>query len=89
MNTDKKKQTDDIYDLMMCTLSQCGVDIRTVAGEPDGGLVKLAGCRVLFLNNRSSLEQKKECCLNALRILNAEQAHLPPRIRQLLGEEDW
>jgi len=78
MNTDKKKQTDDIYDLMMCTLSQCGVDIRTVAG-----------CRVLFLNNRSSLEQKKECCLNALRILNAEQAHLPPRIRQLLGEEDW
>jgi len=74
---------------MIRALSECGVDIRTVTGESDGGLVKLTGCRVLFLNNRSTLEQKKECCLNALRILNAEKAHITPRIRQLLGEEDW
>jgi len=82
-------QTDDDYDMMVRALSECGVDIRTITGETDGGLVTMPGSRVLFINNRSTLGQKKECCLHALRILSAEQAHMTPRIRQLLGEEDW
>lgn len=80
---------DPDFTLLVRTLENCGVEIRTEKCEGEGGLVRIQDRHVLFLSVYSPIEHKKKVCLDAIRKLMHPRMHVAPRIRKLLGEEEW
>jgi hypothetical protein len=75
--------------LLMQTLERLGVEVRQEPCDSNGGLVRVRDKRVLFLDSAGDAETRKRMCLDALRRLDLGGVHVPPRIRALLGEEEW
>jgi hypothetical protein len=44
---------------------------------------------ILFLHDTVSPAQEKELCLDAIRKMGPSAVHVPPRVRELLGQDDW
>jgi hypothetical protein len=80
---------DRDLDLLMRTLDEWGVTIRTEQCDGEGGLVRIKDRHILFLPINGSAQQKKQICLAAIGKLMHQNAHVAPRIRKLLGEEEW
>ncbi len=82
------KQDENLL-LLMQTIEHFGVEIRHEPCESNGGLVRMREKRVLFINSALGTEGQKEVCLGALRRLDMSGVHVPPRVRALMGEDDW
>ena len=82
------KQDPDIT-LLLHTLDKMGVEIRRGVFDSPGGLVRMEGGYILFLHDAVSPGQKKELCLDAIKKIGPSAVHMPPRVRELLGEDDW
>jgi hypothetical protein len=81
--------TEDDRILCIRTLEKAGVEIRIGNLESDGGLVKLADVLVLFIQKNIPLQRECTVYLLAIQKLGTDMVHIPPRIRALLGEEEW
>jgi hypothetical protein len=82
------KPSDDIS-LCLNVLESAGVEIRFEPVEGDGGMVKVGGKYFFFVNERTAPEETLDNCIAALKKLDSALLHLPPRVRELLGEESW
>jgi hypothetical protein len=83
-----QKPDDDIV-LLLHTLDKMGVETRRGVFDSSGGLTRIGDQYVLFLNDTISPGQEKELCLDAIRRMGTSSGHIPPRVRELLGENDW
>jgi hypothetical protein len=81
--------SDSDFVLLVQTLENRGVEIRTEKCDGEGGLVRIQDRHVLFLPEHSPVEHKKKLCLDAIKKLMRGNMHLLPRVRKLLGEEEW
>ena len=74
--------------LLSAALEQAGVEIRFEACET-GGLARVGGRFTLFIPK--GLSETRQCSLyaDALKKIDLSHLRLQPRVRQLLGEEDW
>ena len=75
--------------LLLHTLDKMGVEIRRGVFDSTGGLVRMEDRYILFLHDTISPGQEKELCLDAIRKMGPSAVHMPPRVRELLGEDDW
>jgi hypothetical protein len=75
--------------LLLQTLDKMGVEIRRGIFDSPGGLVRMEERYILFLHDTVSPAQEKELCLDAIRKMGPSAVHVPPRVRELLGEDDW
>ncbi len=75
--------------ILLATLEKMGVEIRRGALDTDGGLVRMNDQHILFLRNGISGAREKELMLDAIRKMGHAAVHVPPRVRELLGEDDW
>ncbi len=75
--------------LLLRTLENMGVEIRRGSFDTPGGLVKMEDRYILFLRNSIPPAIEKELYLDAVRRIDPSAVHLPPRVRTLLGEDDW
>jgi hypothetical protein len=74
--------------LLRMTLENAGVEIRTEACD-GGGIVRMDGRYIVFVPLTSTSAQMMEIYLHSIRKLAASLVHIAPRVRRLLGEEDW
>jgi hypothetical protein len=81
--------SDPDFVLLVQTLENCGIEIRIEKCDGEGGLVRIQDRHVLFLPIHSPIEHKKKVCLDAIRKIMHGTMHIAPRIRKLLGEEEW
>jgi hypothetical protein len=80
---------DEELEMLISVLERLGVEVRMEACEGDGGLVHFSGKVVLFLNRIAAPVTWKRLCIEALRRCDTSSVHLPPRVRQMLGEGEW
>ncbi len=81
--------SDDDCALLLRTLENGGVEIRIEKCEGDGGLVRRGDRYTLFVPANSPSQLRRGLYLNSIRKLSALRIPLSPRVRQLLGEEEW
>ncbi|HMD68501.1 MAG TPA: hypothetical protein VKF42_06425 [Chitinivibrionales bacterium] len=84
-----KPHPDPDITLLLNTLDKTGIEIRRGAFDGDGGLVKMEDRYILFLRTGVLPHREKELMLDAIRKMGALAVHVPPRVRELLGEDDW
>jgi hypothetical protein len=75
--------------LLLRTLENMGVEIRRGSFDTPGGLVKMEGRYILFLRAGIPSTLEKEVYLDAVKKMGPSAVHLPPRVRALMGEDDW
>jgi hypothetical protein len=85
----KQDKPDPDTTLLLNTLDKMGVEIRRGIFDSPGGLVKMEDRYILFLHDAISPGQEKDLCLDAIRKMGPSAVHMPPRVRKLLGEDDW
>lgn len=81
--------TADQVRLLEETLERCGIEVRVEDCDSDGGLTRLKGRAILFVNRRLTPARRMRHYVDALRKCDLGGVYLPPRIRELLGEEEW
>jgi hypothetical protein len=82
-------KTDPDIAILLRTLEKMGVEIRRGSFDAAGGLVRMEDRYILFLRNNASPASEKESYLDAIRKMRPAAVHVPPRVRELLGEDDW
>ena len=80
--------SDDI-NLFLSALESAGVEVRLEPVEGSGGLVKMGGKFIFFISNKAAPEETLDNCIAALKRFDHAALHIPPRIRELLGEDGW
>jgi hypothetical protein len=75
--------------LLMRTLDGMGVEIRRGMFDGEGGLVRLGGQYVVFVREGISVGSERDLYLDALRKIGTEGVHVAPRVRELLGNDEW
>ena len=85
----KLPTSDPDITLLYKTLDKLGIEIRRGMFDGDGGLVKMEDRYILFLRTGVQPHREKEVMLDAIRKLGPSAVHVPPRVRELLGEDDW
>jgi hypothetical protein len=83
-----EKQDDDLR-LLERTIDNMGIEVRRGSFDSEGGLVKIKGRHVLFVRAGIGQARQRSLYLDALRALGAAAVHVPPRVRQMLGEKEW
>jgi hypothetical protein len=86
MNADR---SDDDLALLRATLANAGVEIRSEDCEGEGGLVRINDRVIVFVPLGSSKAHQQTLYIDSIKKLAVSLDYIPPRIRQLLGEEDW
>jgi hypothetical protein len=86
MNVDRIEE--DIA-MLRAALEKAGVDIRTETCNGEGGLVRLGDRAIVFVPLHSPKAHQRRLYLDSIKKLSPSMGHIQPRIRQLLGEEDW
>jgi hypothetical protein len=86
MNTDP---CDSDIALLRAVLENAGVEIRSANCEGEGGLVRISDRVIVFVPLQCSKEHQQTLFINSIKKIKGSLNHIPPRIRQLLGEEDW
>ena len=85
----KQKKPDSDIILLLKTLDQMGVEVRRGVFDSEGGLVRIEDRYVLFLHDAVTPGREKGLCLDAIRKMDPTLSHVTPRVRELLGEDDW
>jgi hypothetical protein len=80
---------DDNRMLLRSVLEKAGVEIRSETCGGEGGLVRLGDRIFVFVPLNSTKPHEERLYLDSIKKLAASIRHIPPRVRQLLGEEDW
>jgi hypothetical protein len=80
---------DEELEMLLALLDRLGVEVRIEPCQSDGGLVRLAGRPILFLNAGAEHGRWKKICMEALGRFDLSGVHVPPRIRELLGGQSW
>jgi hypothetical protein len=75
--------------LLLRTLENMGVEIRRGSFDSPGGLVRVEDRYILFLRTGITPAVEKGLCLDAVKKMGSSAVHLPPRVRELLGEDGW
>jgi hypothetical protein len=75
--------------LMRAVLEKAGVEIRSEPCGGEGGLVRMGDRSIVFVPLHSPKPHAQRVYLDSIKKLASSLGHIPPRIRQLLGEEDW
>jgi hypothetical protein len=83
------EQCDSDIALLRAVLENAGVEIRSADCEGEGGLVRMGDRVIVFVPLNSSKEHQQTLYIDSIIKLKVSLNHIPPRIRQLLGEEDW
>jgi predicted dehydrogenase len=83
-----QKQNDEI-NILIKTLENMNIEVRRGYFEHHGGLVKIKDKYVIFLNEYFSVSEKKRLCLEAIKKIGNLSIYIPPKIRQMLGEDNW
>jgi hypothetical protein len=84
-----KPHSDPDIILLVNTIDKIGIEIRRGTFDGDGGLVKMEDRYILFLRNGVVPQREKELLLDAIRKMGPLAVHVPPRVRELLGEDNW
>ena len=79
---------DDLF-LLRSVLEKAGVEIRSETCGGEGGLVRLGDRLIVFVPLHSAKPHEERLYCEAIKKLAASLGHIPPRVRQILGEEDW
>jgi hypothetical protein len=82
-------QSIDDKTLVLHALENAGVEVRVEPCESAGGMVRMAGRRIFFVNPNAASEDVVALGIAALKKLDTDAMHLPPRIRELLGDDAW
>jgi hypothetical protein len=85
----KPAPSDDDLALTRSVLEKAGVEIRTADCGGEGGLVRINDRLTVFVPLRSSASHRQALFIDSIRKLAESLGHIPPRVRQLLGEEEW
>jgi len=80
---------DQELEMLLALLDRLEVEVRIESCQSDGGLVRLAGRLVLFLNATGERARWKELCLETLRRFDLSAVHVPPRVREMLEGQGW
>jgi len=80
---------DDDLVLLRAVLDKAGVEIRSETCGGEGGLVRLGDRNIVFVPLHSAQPHIRQLYCDSIKKLAASLGHIPPRVRQLLGEEDW
>ena len=81
--------SDNDGPLLRAVLENAGVEIRLADCGGEGGLVRIGDRSIVFVPVNSSHAHQQTLYLDSIKKLSASLGHIPPRVRQLLGEEDW
>ena len=81
--------SDSDLALLRATLENAGVEIRPADCEGEGGLVRIGDRVIVFVPLRSSKAHQQTLYIDSIKKIAVSLNYIPPRIRQLLGEEDW
>lgn len=84
-----KPHPDPDIILLNNALDKLGVEIRHGTFDGDGGLVKMEDRYILFLRTGVLQQREKDLMLDAIRRMGPLAVHVPPRVRELLGEDQW
>jgi hypothetical protein len=87
MKQQQQPGTDTL--LLLHTLDNMGVEIRRGIFDSAGGLARIGDRYILFLPDTVSTSQEKELCLDAVKKMGSSSVHVSPRVRFLLGEDEW
>jgi hypothetical protein len=80
---------DDDRMLLRSVLEKAGVEIRLETLSGEGGLVRVGEHCIVFVPLHCTKPHEERLYLDSIKKLSALLGHIPPRVRQLLGEEDW
>ncbi len=75
--------------VLRAVLEKAGVEIRSENCAGEGGLVRMGGRLIVFVPLHSADAHVLRLFLDSVNKLAGSLGHVPPRVRQLLGEEDW
>jgi hypothetical protein len=75
--------------ILLRTLEKMGIEIRRGDFEMPEGLARVEDRYLLFVRSGTTPGREKELYLDALRKMGPSSVHVPPRVRELLGENDW
>ena len=81
--------SDADLNLLRAVLENAGVEIRRADCGGEGGLVRIGDRMVVFVPLKSSPTHQQTLYVDSIRKLSPSLGHIPPRVRLLLGEEDW
>ncbi len=75
-----------VLDELLSILETNGIQVRDEALEGSGGgLCKLRGCQVFFLDTQASSVDCAAACAQAVeRVIDIEQLYIKPQIRQFI-----
>jgi|GEM_PF-1271800 hypothetical protein len=85
----KPPKPDPDIALLFAAIDKMGIEVRRGVFDGDGGLVRMEGRYILFLRTGIPPWRERELLLDAIKKLGPAAVHLPPRVRQLLGGDDW
>ncbi len=82
---------EDDLALLRVTLEKCGVEVRSERCGGEGGMVRIGDRLAVFVPTDCPKTRILHIyCAAIKKLIGAHDSlHVPPRIRQLLGEEDW
>ncbi len=77
-----------ILDELVSILEIGGIQVRSeTLGGSGGGLCKLRGCQVFFLDTQASSFDCASACAQAVdRVIDIEQLYIKPRVRQFIEQ---
>jgi hypothetical protein len=81
--------SEDDLALLRAVLEKAGVEIRAADIGGEGGLVRIGDRMVVFVPLHCAVSHRQTLFIDSIRKLADLLVHIPPRVRQLLGEEDW
>jgi hypothetical protein len=85
----KTDRSEDDLTVLRSVLEKAGVEIRSENCSGEGGLVRMGDRLIVFVPLHSAKPHMMRLFLDSVKKLSGSLGHVPPRVRQLLGEEDW
>jgi hypothetical protein len=85
----KSDKPDPDTVLLYHALDKIGVEIRHGNFDMPEGLARIGDRYILFLRSGITPDREKELCIEAVKRMGPMALHVPPRVRELLGEDDW
>jgi hypothetical protein len=82
------RSEEDLAVLRM-VLEKAGVEIRSENCAGEGGLVRMENRLIVFVPLHCTKQHMTRLFLDSVKKLAGSLGHVPPRVRHLLGEEDW
>jgi hypothetical protein len=76
--------------MLLCQVCQkLGIEIRTEAGQFEGGNCFFNGKEFIYLNKNHTIDQQIEVLISFLKTTNLEKIYLSPKIRSYIEEDEF